>query len=78
MNRRQELEEKTLARRRRHNKGVPGPKGTDRTEKPHFRQRLHCAIYADDMQPDTSDATPYEGARADNLSLPGNVLEDII
>jgi hypothetical protein len=33
LNRRQELKAKTLARRRRQNKGKPGPKGTDRTEK---------------------------------------------
>jgi hypothetical protein len=31
---RQELKGKTLARRRRQNKGMPGPKGTDRTENP--------------------------------------------
>jgi len=34
LNRRQELKEKTLARHRRRNKGVPRPKGTDRTETP--------------------------------------------
>ena len=34
LNRRQELKQKTLARRRRQDKGVPKPKGTDRTEKP--------------------------------------------
>jgi hypothetical protein len=34
LNRRQELKEKTLARRRHQNKGVPKPQGTDRTEKP--------------------------------------------
>ncbi|HUT61835.1 MAG TPA: DDE-type integrase/transposase/recombinase [Phycisphaerae bacterium] len=39
LNRRQELKEKTLARRRRQNKGVPGPKGTDPTEKPSLPPR---------------------------------------
>jgi hypothetical protein len=33
LNHRQELKDKTLARRRLQNKGVPGPKGPDRTEK---------------------------------------------
>jgi putative transposase len=35
----QELKEKTLARRRRQNKGMPRPKGTDRTEKPSLAPR---------------------------------------
>ena len=34
LNRRRELKEKTLARCRCRNKGVPRPKGTDRTETP--------------------------------------------
>jgi len=34
LNRRRELKEKMLARRRRLNHGMPGLKGTDRTEKP--------------------------------------------
>jgi hypothetical protein len=34
LNRRRELKEKTPARRRRLNPGMPGLKGTDRTEKP--------------------------------------------
>jgi len=39
LNRRKELKEKTLARRRRQDKGVPKPKGTDRTEKPSLAPR---------------------------------------
>jgi hypothetical protein len=34
LNRRLELKEKTMARRRRQNKGMPGPKEPDRTEEP--------------------------------------------
>ena len=39
LNRRQELKEKTLARRRRRNHGMPGLKGLDRTEKPSLAPR---------------------------------------
>jgi hypothetical protein len=39
LNRRQELKEKTLARRRRRNHGMPGPKEPDRTEKPSLAPR---------------------------------------
>jgi hypothetical protein len=39
LNRRQELKEKTLARRRRRNHGMPGPKEPDRTEKPSLATR---------------------------------------
>jgi transposase InsO family protein len=38
LNRRQELKEKTLARRRRQNKGKPGPKEPGRTETPSLPQ----------------------------------------
>jgi transposase InsO family protein len=40
LNRRRELKTKTLARRRRQNKGVPGPKEPDRTEKHSLPPRL--------------------------------------
>jgi len=53
LNRRAELKQKTLARRRRLNHGMPGLKGPDRTEKPHLRRGLNCAIYADDVRPPT-------------------------
>jgi hypothetical protein len=39
LNRRAELKTKTLARRQRQTKGVPKPKGTDRTEKPSLPPR---------------------------------------
>ena len=39
LNRRQELKQKTLARRRRGNHGMPGLKGLDRTEKPSLAPR---------------------------------------
>jgi hypothetical protein len=39
MNRREDLKRKTLARRRRQNRGVPGLKGLDRTEKPSLAPR---------------------------------------
>jgi RNA-directed DNA polymerase len=39
LNRRNALKAKTLARRRRHNKGMPGPKEPDRTEKPSLAPR---------------------------------------
>ncbi|MCX5670347.1 MAG: integrase core domain-containing protein [Planctomycetota bacterium] len=39
LNRRNALKAKTLARRRRLNHGMPGPKGTDRTEKPSLAPR---------------------------------------
>jgi hypothetical protein len=39
LNRRQELKEKTLARRQRRNHGMPGLKGPDRTEKPSLAPR---------------------------------------
>lgn len=48
----QELKEKTLARRRRQIKGMPRPKGTDRTEKPSLAPGLDCAIYAEDVHPE--------------------------
>ena len=39
LNRREELDAKTLARRRRRNKGKPGLKEADRTEKPSLAPR---------------------------------------
>ena len=51
-----------LARRRRQDKGVPKPKGTDRTEKPHLRRGLHCAIYAEDIHLAGEEKTVEEKA----------------
>jgi len=45
VNRRQELKDKMLARRRRGNKGKPRPEGADRTEEPSLApmaQLCHC------------------------------------
>lgn len=45
MNRRAKLKQKTQARRRRQNQGMPGLKGTGRTEKPSLTPKAwscHC------------------------------------
>jgi len=44
------LKQKTLARRRPQNPGMPGLKQPDRTEEPHLRRGLDCAICAEDVQ----------------------------